>query len=61
MYRCINVCMYVCNITDAYVWYQSKGVGGGGYFLQNTVTFIPQSDLNFRHLFSCDTMGYTVA
>ena len=26
-----NIYLYVCKISDAYVWYQSKGVGG--YFL----------------------------
>ena len=25
------------------------------------VIFIPQSGLNFRHLFSCETTGYSVA
>ena len=31
----------------------------GGYFVQSTVIFIPQTDLNFSHLFSCGTIGKT--
>ena len=29
--------------------------GGGGYFVLGTVIFVPQIDLNFRQLSSCDT------